>query len=71
MNRAGRRAERRRQRPLARVRLGHGPLTIDRLRCPDCDSDVTIVEAAPGFHRAQVAHSDTCPWYAALRRDLA
>jgi hypothetical protein len=72
MNRAARRrAGRRRQpRPQARLRLGHGPLTVDQLRCPDCNSDISITAATPGHWRAEVRHDASCPWYAQLKQDL-
>ena len=41
------------------------------IRCPDCDSHVTITELSPGVFSGQVAHDDTCPWYAELKRDLS
>lgn len=37
--------------------------------CTDCDSIVTIIEVAPGFYTARVAHDDTCPWFAALKSE--
>jgi hypothetical protein len=39
--------------------------------CPDCNSDATVVQVAPQIYRAVVEHDDSCPWYAALIRDLA
>jgi len=30
--------------------------------CPDCDSDVVVIEEAPGFLRAEVRHDESCPW---------
>jgi hypothetical protein len=38
--------------------------------CPDCDADVAVRELSPGVFHGTVSHDDTCPWYAALRRDL-
>lgn len=35
--------------------------------CPDCDSDVTVTEVAPGVYQGQVAHDDSCPWLADLK----
>jgi hypothetical protein len=40
-------------------------------QCPDCDSDVTIVELETGVYQGQVEHDDTCPWFEALKQDLA
>jgi hypothetical protein len=74
MSRAERR-RRNRQSRKARLRLGYGEPTLENLlraaRCPDCDSDVTIIEIAPGVHSAQVAHDTTCPWYTDLKQDLS
>ena len=33
-------------------------------RCPDCDSDVTVTQVAPGAYQGQVEHDDSCPWFA-------
>jgi hypothetical protein len=65
-------------------RRWHGPRPIGRLRyvqgtthplaaamCPDCDSDVALIEAAPGRYRIEVRHDDTCPWFSELKRDLS
>jgi hypothetical protein len=76
MNRAERRRNHKTEPPFAgRLRLGHGNPTPNNIRqvihCPDCNSEVTIIEVAPGRHQGQVAHDDTCPWYAQLKRDLA
>lgn len=35
--------------------------------CPDCDSDVTVTEVAPGAYEGQVAHDPTCLWMANLK----
>ncbi len=54
----------------ARVRFGHGdPLAA--LKCPDCDSELTVVEVAPRVLSAEVRHDDTCPWFSELKRDLS
>lgn len=64
------RAERRR----ARLRIrGHEPgqdMTA-AIACPDCNADVAVVEVAPGYFRGTVTHDETCPWFAALRRDTS
>lgn len=39
--------------------------------CPDCNSVSAVVEVEPGYFRGVVRHDDSCPWYAALKRDLA
>ena len=41
------------------------------ISCPDCESDVTIVQVAPGLYHGRVAYDDTCPWFHPLKRDLA
>lgn len=68
------RAERRRDRPRkARVRLGRVQPEQDMatvVKCPDCNSDAAVVEVEPGYFRGVVQHDDSCPWYAALKRDL-
>ncbi|MGH3628097.1 MAG: hypothetical protein ACRDTV_08465 [Mycobacterium sp.] len=73
MNRAERRRHARQNK--YRVRLGYGNPTPANIRqatqCPDCNSNVTIIEIQPGRYRGQVAHDDTCPWYAQLKRDLS
>jgi hypothetical protein len=73
MNRAQRRRNRRRKpKPLARIRLMRDVTDVRQaIRCQDCDSEVTLIEVAPGINRAEVRHDDTCPWYAELRRCLA
>ncbi|CAA0136103.1 Uncharacterised protein [Mycolicibacterium vanbaalenii] len=38
--------------------------------CPDCNADVAVAEVAPGYFRGVVNHDDSCPWCAALKRDL-
>ncbi|MCU1615956.1 MAG: hypothetical protein JWO98_3496 [Frankiales bacterium] len=63
------RAERRR----ARVRVQQqkpGQDIAAAAACPDCDADVAVRELSPGVFHGTVSHDDTCPWYAALRRDL-
>lgn len=30
-------------------------------RCPDCNSDTRLVQAAPNVYVLQVFHDDTCP----------
>jgi hypothetical protein len=37
--------------------------------CPDCDSDVTVIEDAPHVYRAEVRHDDSCPWFTQFKRD--
>ena len=36
--------------------------------CPDCNSDVVLIEAAPRVYQAEVHHDDSCPWYRAFKR---
>lgn len=38
------------------------------IRCPDCDSDVAVIEVAPDTYRGEVRHDATCPWYTALKQ---
>jgi hypothetical protein len=58
-----------------RQRRAHGqrgPRThIERtLLCPDCGSDVVLIEAAPRVYQAEVHHDDSCPWFTALQSKL-
>jgi hypothetical protein len=65
------RAERRRSRR-AKVRLIQGATTVEQAaRCPDCDSNVEIVQIAPGIYEGRVEHDNTCPWFIAFKRDLS
>lgn len=41
------------------------------MRCPDCDSDVALIEQAPGVYQGRVYHDPSCPWLAQLERDLS
>lgn len=60
MNRRDRRRQRRRP--------GPPPATLAAVVCcPDCNSEVTVVEVEPGRYRAEVAHDETCPWFTRLR----
>jgi len=43
------------------------PAMLAALRCPGCDADITMVEAAPGVWQAQVRHDQTCPWWIAYQ----
>lgn len=64
------RAERRR----ARVRISPrqpGQDMAAAVECPDCNADVAVLEVTPGYFRGVVNHDDSCPWFAALKRDLA
>lgn len=60
----------RRQRRAARHR---GPVEPRKLAnviaCPDCTADVSVIEVAPGEYHGIVEHDDTCPWFAAFKRD--
>ncbi|MCA4726882.1 hypothetical protein [Mycolicibacterium fortuitum] len=40
------------------------------LKCPDCNSAAAVIEVSPGCFRGVVQHDTTCPWYAALTREL-
>lgn len=63
------RAERRRARVRA-LRTKPGQDIAAAVACPDCNATATVVEVAPNYFRGVVTHDDTCPWYAALKRDL-
>ena len=36
--------------------------------CPDCDSDVTVIQVAPDIYQGIVEHDDSCPWFTAIQR---
>lgn len=36
--------------------------------CPDCHSEVSIIEVEPHVFQGEVRHDDTCPWYLALQQ---
>ena len=38
------------------------------VRCPDCDSEVSVTQVASRSYHGEVRHDDTCPWYAAFQR---
>jgi hypothetical protein len=38
------------------------------IRCPDCNSDVTITKVGHRHYSGEVRHDDTCPWYADFER---
>ncbi|BCO57897.1 hypothetical protein MINTM005_31410 [Mycobacterium intracellulare] len=64
------RAERRRVRVrISRRQPGQDMAAV--VACPDCNSVSAVVEVEPGYFRGVVRHDDSCPWYAALKRDLA
>jgi hypothetical protein len=51
--------------------LGHREAAHKLLKtaaCPDCDSNVTVVEVAPDIYEGLVAHDDSCPWFTAFKR---
>lgn len=63
------RAERRRAR--VRVRRHEPGQDITAVvECPDCNSVAAVIEVAPGYFRGVVEHDDSCPWFAALKRNL-
>jgi hypothetical protein len=41
---------------------------LESIRCPDCNSDVTITEVAPHVYQGEVRHDECCPWFQAFRR---
>lgn len=41
---------------------------LQAIRCPDCDSDVTVVEVAPDVYQGEVRHDGSCPWYTSFQR---
>ena len=58
--------------PPARVRFAdQGRPNSDNLRCPDCVSEYSVAEIAPGMFEAFVHHDPDCPWLAQLGRDLS
>lgn len=63
------RAERRRARVRA-LRIKPGQDVTAAVACPDCNAIAAVAEVAPNYFRGTVTHDETCPWYAALRRDL-
>lgn len=65
-----RRKHRHAQRRMARVRVRNSGVSIDAVRCADCNSTVALTELAPGIYRGVVEHDPSCPWLAELERDL-
>jgi len=58
--------------PPARVRFfGQGTSPSDIIRCPDCVSEYSLAEIAPGMFEGLVQHDPDCPWLAQLGRDLS
>jgi hypothetical protein len=58
--------------PSARVRFARQARPdSDALRCPDCVSEYSVAEIAPGMFEAFVRHDQDCPWLAELERDLS
>lgn len=69
---ASKRRAKRRNATKAQVRLIQGVTDIEQAAlCPDCDSNVEIIELAPGIYSGQVEHDDSCPWFIALKQDLS
>jgi hypothetical protein len=59
----------RRQRRAAGQRR-YGPRDLKQAAaCPDCGSDVSVIEVAPGVYQAEVRHDDCCPWFADFQRN--
>ena len=53
-----------------RGRLTLNPAQIRHVAaCPDCNADLDSVEVEPGIYQVFVFHDDTCPWFAAFKRD--
>jgi hypothetical protein len=38
------------------------------IRCPDCNSETTVVKVAPRVYRGEVRHDDTCVWLRAFEK---
>jgi hypothetical protein len=38
------------------------------IRCPDCDSETTVVKVAPREYQSEVRHDATCVWLRAFER---
>lgn len=36
------------------------------IRCPDCNSETTVVKVAPRHFQGVIRHDDSCPWLAAF-----
>lgn len=62
---------RREYRQANRARLRRESVSLESVRCPDCDSDVALIEQAPGVYQGRVYHDPSCPWLAQLERDLS
>jgi hypothetical protein len=64
MNRAQRRAASRRE---AKQAVGRQIASaFADYRCPDCSSEQSLVEHAPGVMLLEVRHDATCPTYRAM-----
>lgn len=37
--------------------------------CPDCRPDTELAQPHPGIYVLTVLHDETCPWFAARRRE--
>lgn len=59
----------RRQRRAARDRRRLAEVVERAAACPDCCSDVAVVEVTPRYYRGVVRHDPTCPFFAALTRN--
>lgn len=64
MNREQRRAAGRRAKRQGGQQLAHA--YADDYACPDCLSEASLVEHAPGVMLLEVRHDDTCPTYRAM-----
>jgi hypothetical protein len=38
------------------------------IRCPDCDSEVTVVKVGARHYESQVRHDSSCPWLRAFEK---
>jgi hypothetical protein len=54
----------------ANVHRGRAHHLAHAIRCPDCDSDVTVTKVGHHYYSGEVRHDTSCPWLrlrAALR----
>lgn len=64
-----RRDFRKAQRRIIRAQVRHEPINVTGLRCPDCNSDLSLIEEMPGVYRGLMYHDASCPWLAQWERE--
>ena len=52
----------------ANGQYGRGQHLAHAIRCPDCDSEVTVTRVTHRIYNGEVRHDETYPWYRALKR---